>query len=185
MWVCTLKNVNWTVCHTCEPCMHYYVYSSLNIMVFACACLCKHPRMHTLFKLLQTSGCMHGSRVMHTVPSVYYTYTYTHDIQDACVVHKWCTLFQPTIPGECHHIHTTLCTDYTNYCRHSWARIVQKWCWLLEFTIKSVYTHICTGYPNYYRHQAACMVHKRRTPFESTIPREYSTYTPHNTQTTT
>ena len=93
--------------------------------------------------------------------------------QDAYVIHKWCTLFEPTIPGVCSHIYTTL---HTNCCRHQDVCMVHRWCTLFEFTIPSVYyTYTHQIILNlYYRRQDSCVVHRLCTLFEFTIPCVYS-----------
>ena len=61
--------------------------------------------IHAMLKLPLTSGCIRGSQVIHALrvhyprwifPHTHHVYTTRYRHHDACMVHKWCTLFEFT-----------------------------------------------------------------------------------------
>ena len=94
------------------------------------------------------------------------------------MVHKWCTLFEFTIPS----VHSTY-TLYSNYNRHKDACMVYKWCVLLEFNIQSAYAHI---YRPHNTHSTDIWMHTWRTSYAQCLNPLSQVYILHtlNTQTT-
>ena len=125
----------------------------------------------------------HCSISLHLVYIPRYTYTsantQTTTDQDVYLVHEWCILFKPNIPGVCSHKHTTL---HTNYYRHEALCMVHKWCTQFEFTIPSAYsTNAHTYFSTHYTHHDSCIIHNWCRLFDSNIPGVYSSIHTHIT----
>ena len=141
--------------------------------------------IYTIFKLPLTSGCIRGSQVMHlfesTMPSEYshihttfYTSRYRH--QDACMVHKSCTLLEFTIPS----VHVTLINTHIilkltiDIRMYTWFTSDAHCTSPLSPVYIPTYTHT-TFWTTCYRHQETCMVNKwfRCSQSQVYIPRTH------------